>query len=74
MSPDWCTLLVHNRTCCGKYRILQVLIDLCNSLISVYSVYSMSRYIVKYYVQGVSPGTVQYYVFRVYLRVQYNVM
>ena len=21
MSPDWsCTLLVHNRTCCGKYH------------------------------------------------------
>ena len=36
MSPDWsCTVLVHNRTCCGKYRILQVLIDLCNSLSSV---------------------------------------
>ena len=35
MSPDWsCTVLVHNRTCCGKYRILYVLIDLCNFLIS----------------------------------------
>ena len=37
MFPDWsCTVLVHNRTCCGKYCILQVLIDLCNSLISDY--------------------------------------
>ena len=35
MSPDWsCTVLVHNRTCCGKYRILYVLIDLYNSRIS----------------------------------------
>ena len=35
MSPDWsCTVLVHNRTYCRKYRILWVLIDLCNSLIS----------------------------------------
>ena len=35
MFADWsCTVLVHNRTCYGKYRILQVLIDLCNSLIS----------------------------------------
>ena len=32
VSPDWsCTVLLHNRTCCGKYRILYVLIDLCNS-------------------------------------------
>ena len=37
MSPDQsCTVLVHNITCCGKYRILQVLIDLCNSLFSDY--------------------------------------
>ena len=28
------TVLVHKRTCCGKYRISQVSIDFCNSLIS----------------------------------------
>ena len=33
MSPDWsCTVLVHNRTCCGKYRGKVVNM---NSLISV---------------------------------------
>ena len=33
MSPDWsCTVLVHNRTCCGKYRVNVVN---RNSLISV---------------------------------------
>ena len=37
MSPDWsCTVLVHNRTSFRKYRILLVLINLCNSLISAH--------------------------------------
>ena len=35
MAADWsCTVLAHNRTCCGKYRISLVSIDLCCSLIS----------------------------------------
>ena len=36
MFADWsCTVLVLNRTCCGKYRIFQLILDLCNSPISV---------------------------------------
>ena len=35
MFADWsCTLLLHNRTCCGKYRIFKLSIDLCISFIS----------------------------------------
>ena len=38
MSPDWSfTVLEHNRTCCRKYRILLVLIDLCESIISEFT-------------------------------------
>ena len=38
MFADWsCTVLVHNRTCCEKYRLFQLIIDLCNSLISALS-------------------------------------
>ena len=40
MFADWsCTVLVHKRTCCGKYRISKVSIDLCNCLISGTNVY-----------------------------------
>ena len=35
MFADWsCTVLVHNRTCSGKYRIFKLSIDLCISFIS----------------------------------------
>ena len=44
MFADWsCTVLVHNRTWCEKYRIFQLIIDLCNSVFNVSSLYSISN-------------------------------
>ena len=38
MFADWsCKLLVHKRTCCGKYRNNLAVIDLCNSLIPAHA-------------------------------------
>ena len=42
MFADWlCKVLLQNRTCCGKYRIFQLIIDLFNSLISEYCLQSI---------------------------------